>query len=172
MINQLKITPYFILLLFIHLMFGCSNNDMGAFNEETIPIFRHHFIANNLPDKPGSRYGTPALADFDNDGDLDFALSITSDKVFWFEFIQADNWVRHELAEIPSAQLGGVAHDVDRDGWMDLVAGKFWFKNSQNPKDEPFIRYEYDPGVRRGEEREDVERLGGDPIRLAPSVAA
>lgn len=128
---------------------GCSNSESEKPTFEVGQVlFEHHFITKSLPDKADSRYGTPALADFDNDGDLDFAFSITSDKVFWFEFIDADNWVRHLLAEIPAAQLGGVAHDVDGDGWIDLIAGGFWFKNSQNPKEEPFKRYEYDARIK------------------------
>ncbi|MCH8231656.1 MAG: VCBS repeat-containing protein [Bacteroidetes bacterium] len=155
---------YFVYLLYISLWMGCSNNEKSAFDADTKTIFKHYFITNDLPDTPDSRYGTPALADFDNDGDLDFAFSITSDKVFWFEFINADNWVRHDLAEIPSAQLGGAAHDVNGDGWMDLVIGGFWFKNPQNPKEEPFIRYEYDSRIKTEIHDIVVKDLDGDAV--------
>ncbi len=154
---------HFILLACLYIFMGCSDSEKSI-PEVDQTLFEHHFITNNLPDKLNSRYGTPALADFDNDGDLDFAFSITTDKVFWFEFIDADNWERHVLAEIPSAQLGGVAHDVDGDGWIDLVAGGYWFKNSQNPKEEPFIRYQYDSTITTEIHDIVVKDLDGDSI--------
>jgi hypothetical protein len=40
-------------------------------------LFHHHFIVDGIEDEPNSRYGTPVLADFDNDGDLDYSFSIT-----------------------------------------------------------------------------------------------
>ena len=58
---------YFVYLLYISLWMGCSNNEKSAFDADTKTIFKHHFITNDLPDTPDSRYGTPALADFEND---------------------------------------------------------------------------------------------------------
>lgn len=72
--------------------------------------------------------------------------------------------IRHDLAEIPSAQLGGVAYDVDRDGWIDLIAGGFWFKNSQNPKEESFIRYQYDSRIKTEIHDIVVKDLDGDSV--------
>ena len=72
---------------------GCSTITKEPLDKETEEIFEHHFITNNLPDKPESRYGT---------------FSITSDKVFWFEFVAADNWIRHDLAERVFQRKGGL----------------------------------------------------------------
>ena len=32
--------------------------------------------------------------------------------------------------------------DVDQDGWMDQVSGITWFRNTGNPREEQFERYE------------------------------
>jgi len=159
--KSFKFITYFILLVYLYFSTGCSNSEKSALDVDQ-PLFEHHFITNSLPDNPDSRYGTPALADFDNDGDLDFAFSITSDKIFWFEFIDADNWERHVLAEIPGAQLGGAVHDVDGDGWIDLVAGGFWFKNPQDPINELFTRYQYDSTITTEIHDVVVKDLDGD----------
>ncbi len=159
--KSFKLIELFIFIGLLKITMGCSNSEKNTLGHQQ-PLFEHHFITNNLPDEPDSRYGTPALADFDNDGDLDFAFSITSDKIFWFEFIDADNWVRHVLAEIPGAQLGGAVHDVDGDGWIDLVAGGYWFKNPQDPKEKPFTRYEYDSSIKTEIHDIVVKDLDGD----------
>ena len=153
----------FIFVMIASLYQGCFDRKEGADSVGTA-FFKHHFITTGLPDQPNSYYGTPALADFDNDGDLDFAFSITGGKVFWFEFVTADEWIRHDLAEIPSAQLGGAAHDVDRDGWIDLVAGGYWFKNPQNPREEEFTRYQYDSIIKTEIHDLVIADLDGDSI--------
>lgn len=111
--------------------------------EKSLMHFRHEIITDSIADKPGSRYGTPALADFDQDGDLDYAFSITSDGIFWMEFARGD-WTHHHLGNISTAQLGGATGDIDEDGWVDLIAGGEWFRNPQNPGENEFENYTYD----------------------------
>ncbi|MCP5114573.1 MAG: VCBS repeat-containing protein [bacterium] len=112
-------------------------------------LFRHHYIAREMPGR-NVGFGTPALVDFDNDGDLDFAVYNRGDSnVYWFEYRAAGEWVRHLLGEVTTGQLGSVAMDVDGDGWRDMVIGGHWYRNPRTPRGQPFTRYTYDPTIRR-----------------------
>lgn len=51
-------------------MLSCSTRPETIFTD----MFTHHFTTRDMPGDSGWGYGTPALADFDSDGDLDFAL--------------------------------------------------------------------------------------------------
>jgi VCBS repeat protein len=133
--------------------------------------FRHHSIAKETPGR-NVGMGSSALADFDRDGDLDFAFLNRGDRrLYWYEQRSADEWVRHPMGEAGLAQLGSVTTDVDSDGWADLVIGGFWYRNTGEPRTEPFVRYEYDSTIMReihdmviadvdGDGREDVVVTG------------
>ncbi|MCB0665564.1 MAG: VCBS repeat-containing protein [Saprospiraceae bacterium] len=124
------------------------NTSGPLFSQEKI-WFEHHFVSTDLPTASWVRFGTPALADFDQDGDVDFALSITRGTVYWFEYEGDFRWTKHSISEIPTGQLGGGAIDVDEDGWPDLVAGGYWFRNSGQPSEKPFERIQYDTSINR-----------------------
>ncbi|GJM29223.1 MAG: hypothetical protein DHS20C17_18580 [Cyclobacteriaceae bacterium] len=111
-------------------------------------LFEHHYITSTVADQGGTRFGTPVLADLDNDGDLDYAFSTAGGEYLWYEFKDADTWVPHVVGEVPTMQLGGTSMDVDGDGWTDLVAGGVWFRNSQDPANTPFTRFIYDDSIR------------------------
>src|SRR5690349_19735680 len=105
--------------------------------------FAHHFIDADLP---GKEYGQTSLVDVDRDGDLDF---ITGGKdpqkhVFWFEFQGPDKWVRHVLGDNHPSDVGGTAIDVDGDGWVDHVSGGVWYRNTGEPREQPFERIVFD----------------------------
>jgi hypothetical protein len=114
------------------------------------PRFVHHSIETNIPHTKNqtSGYGTPVLADFDHDGDLDFAVSTRAETLWWFENQnKGAAWVRHEASPAPVGQLGSAPLDVDRDGHVDIVIGGFWYRNSGAPKTKPFTRVSYDSRV-------------------------
>ncbi|MGH9626833.1 MAG: FG-GAP repeat domain-containing protein, partial [Bryobacteraceae bacterium] len=92
--------------------------------------FRHHFIAREMPGA-NIGIGASALVDLDRDGDLDFAALNRGDrKLYWFEHKSKTEWVRHQIGELPSVQLGCATLDVDSDGWPDLIVGGYWFRNT------------------------------------------
>ena len=102
------------------------------------PSFQYHEIGKTDEDL----LGQSSLADVDRDGDLDFIVGSSTGTVWWFEYQQPDRWTRHVLGENALTDKGGVSFDVDGDGWIDQVSGGAWFRNTGNPKEEPFQRYE------------------------------
>ena len=85
--------------------------------------------------------GQSSLADVDKDGDLDFIVGSSGGSVCWFEYQDADKWIRHRIGENVLTDKGGVTLDVDGDGWLDQVSGGTWYRNTGDPA-KPFERYE------------------------------
>lgn len=139
----------YILVLFL---VGLISPKLNVIGED---LFRHHTVSEELPDHgSGARYGTPALGDFDNDGDVDYAMSITGHELLWFEYLDGQKWKMHKAGEVVLGQLAGGTLDVDGDGWTDIVMGGYWYKNSGNPRNEEFKRMEYDETI--GHEMHDL----------------
>jgi glucose/arabinose dehydrogenase len=116
--------------------------------EGTIPptrlSFRHHFIARDLPvrNKTTGDYGLTALVDLDRDGDLDFVLGGRGERparLYWFEYQSPDRWVQHLVGTNYLSDVGLAAHDVDGDGWIDLIASGVWYRNPTRPKEQEFV---------------------------------
>ncbi len=112
--------------------------------------FRHHFIDRDLPVTPRgvADYGLTALVDLDRDGDLDFVLGgrpFQPSQLYWYEFQQADRWIRHLAGTNYLSDVGLAALDVDHDGWVDLVCSGVWYRNSGKPRDQQFERHVFDP---------------------------
>lgn len=128
-------------LLMTAMLASTVTSDAG---EEPGVRFEHHFVTRSMPGDITWGYGTPGLADFDRDGDLDYAFGVRGDKIYWFEFNGPDTWKRHELGPLPSRTLGATTLDVDGDGWTDLVTGGFWYRNSARPRTDAFEIHRYD----------------------------
>ncbi|MGW8179877.1 MAG: FG-GAP repeat domain-containing protein, partial [bacterium] len=87
--------------------------------------FKHHYVVTDLPGEKDWGYGTPALADFDGDGDLDYAFGVREDSVYWYETLKPGEWARHVAGPLNIRTLGGMAMDVDGDDWTDIVIGGY-----------------------------------------------
>ena len=102
------------------------------------PRFTVHRI-----DTFGTALGQTALVDVDRDGDLDWIAGQAEHardqpgEVFWWEYRGPDDWVRHPLGR-GRTDVGGAAHDVDGDGWVDFVAGSVLLLNSREPRTQAF----------------------------------
>lgn len=92
--------------------------------------FRVHEIGRPV----GTKFGQTSAVDVDNDGDLDFVSGQQFGTVYWFENQGAGRWGEHLIGEKVQTDVGGVAFDVDGDGWVDQVSGGTWFRNPGNPR--------------------------------------
>lgn len=116
-------------------IFGCA---IGSTALADPMNFEVHEIA-----RPGGRaFGQTSLADVDRDGDLDFISGRRDGPVFWFEYRGADDWRTHRIGGRPNTDVGGVAFDIDGDGWVDQVSGGVWYRNPGNPRQSKFDRFE------------------------------
>lgn len=105
--------------------------------------FQHHYVDRNLD---GESWGQTALADVDHDGDLDFITGQRSGPIVWYEY-QEKNWVRHLLGNDSPSDVGGVAMDVNRDGWADFVTGGAWYEHPGKEPIGPFKRHVFDASL-------------------------
>ncbi|MEW2923120.1 VCBS repeat-containing protein [Muricauda sp. ANG21] len=132
------------------LVLGCGGNGKKIPEKKGISdgMFDHAFITTDLPGEMNWGYGCPALADFDNDGDLDYAFT-GRDVYYWFENRGSLGWYQHVLSSTvgPIRQLGSATFDVDGDGWEDVIAGGFWYRNTHNISELEFERYVFDESI-------------------------
>ena len=125
----------FFTVVIIPILFACNNSQ----ETKDLTAWTHFTIDASLP---GEAWGTggPTLADYDGDGDLDLALSRRSVQgAYWYEYRNDSTWIRHLIGNHIGLDntLGTTALDIDRDGWIDIVFSKVWFRNPGNLKDDP-----------------------------------
>jgi len=106
--------------------------------------FKHHYIDIDTPRGP---FGQTALADVDGDGLPEFITGQKCGNIYWYDYINPDKWERYLLGVDSPSDVGGCALDVDGDGWIDFVAGGAWYRNSRNPRQEPFQRFVFDESL-------------------------
>ena len=100
---------------------------------------------------PGAGWGTsgPGLGDFDQDGDLDVAITRrTVNAVYWYEYFNDSTWIPHILSLVTEdvvTALGCAVLDVDHDGDPDFVNNKVWFENPGDLRENPDHLWPYHP---------------------------
>jgi hypothetical protein len=101
------------------------------------------------------------VADFDNDGKLDFAAG-NRGGIYWWKNPGdlAGDWNKHTIIDGSPSDVGGEAMDVDGDGWMDWVSSEYWYKNTGNPVSEKFTAFKY--GESRKDHDVDLVDIDGD----------
>lgn len=106
--------------------------------------FRHHIIDTGLP--PGC-YAQTALADLGNTGTLEYIVGRQYGTIYRYRYEAPDRWVRRVLGEQSPSDVGACVLDVDGDGWLDLVTGGAWYRNSRDPE-KPFDRLVFDADLK------------------------
>jgi len=94
----------------------------GAFS------FDMDFRYSPLPAETGHLRESLSPADIDKDGDLDFFTGRYGSTA-WYENLGGGQWQRHTLSDSTDTDVGAVALDVDGDGWVDRIAGSWWYRN-------------------------------------------
>jgi hypothetical protein len=100
------------------------------------PSFEYHEIG-----RIGNLMGQTSLVDVDRDGKLDWIAGCSHGEVWWFQYQGPERWVRHRIGSAVGTEVGGVALDVDGDGWVDQVSGSTWFRNPGNPAGREFTKF-------------------------------
>ena len=88
--------------------------------------FKHHILDDTLPQ---GLYAQTALVDLDRDGRLEYIVGQQYGTIFYYKYHTPDQWTRHILGHDSPSDVGGVAIDVDGDGWVDFVTGGGWYRN-------------------------------------------
>jgi hypothetical protein len=108
----------------------------GPVHEGGFPAFEYHEIG-----RIGNQMGQTSLVDMDKDGRLDWVVGCNHGDVWWFQYKGPDEWIRHKIGSGAGTDVGGVAFDVDGDGWIDQVSGSTWYRNPGHPAGKEFAKF-------------------------------
>lgn len=116
-----------------------------AHGSETL-LFKHHYLRSRMP--ADDWFHSVTLSDLDRDGDLDVTVASArgtrkTRNFFWYEYKAPDKWIEHILGDMDETQQGAEIADIDGDGWIDIISGNHWYRNSQDPRRTPFTRFRY-----------------------------
>lgn len=91
------------------------------------------------------------VKDLDRDGKLDLIgrnQSDTGNKLYLWRQSSLASWTRSVIT-LPEGGEGLLAVDLNRDDKVDIVIGKYWFKNNSSVGALSFTRYTYNAGAEK-----------------------
>ncbi|MEO7424016.1 MAG: VCBS repeat-containing protein [Fibrobacteria bacterium] len=150
---------FFIHLLLLPLIISLARPYLAS----AAPDFRVHLLEGTA----GGGRETLLAADIDKDGDVDFFTGENGGPTEWFEN-DPEGWKRHPVSDSADTYVGGVALDVDGDGWIDKAAGSFWYRNTGHPREGGFIACKDIAPSRPGEMQ--AADLDGDGVQDVISI--
>lgn len=98
------------------------------------PDFKFHYVEKDADWITSAQQTT--LSDIDNDGDLDFTSGNVhlSPSLFWYEYKDADKWVKHVIGSDDGFYGGAVSMDVNLDGKTDIISSEYLFINKKGER--------------------------------------
>jgi 3-keto-disaccharide hydrolase/Secretion system C-terminal sorting domain/FG-GAP-like repeat len=142
--------PNSLLIISLFLVSFISDSEKEFVSEDGIPDFVHGYISPNLPTIHLN--GVQSLADYDNDGDLDFTVGSLPHGLYLYRN-NGTSWSSEFIDDVPYTALGTTNLDINNDGWIDLISAGVWYQNNSGSG---FIERKYDYGFSTGDHFHDI----------------
>lgn len=119
---------------------------INSFCMAQVPNFKFHYIEKDASWITSAQQTT--LSDIDNDGDLDLTTGNVheSPSLYWYEYISADEWVRHVIGSDDGFYGGAVSMDVNNDGHTDIISSEYLFINKKGERGIGWDKYYIETG--------------------------